>query len=157
MKVGPKVKVAVGLVSVAALAAVAPGAPGAGQQRTLTLIENEKRATAQLIDEKPFSKSGRPSLGDQIIFVTPLLDPEKRRVGTAYGRSTVVAAGRDFDHASFVAEVILKLRDGAINAQGYLRARHLSTFGISGGTGAYAGAAGTIQETKTGDIVRFTN
>lgn len=155
VKVGPRVKVVVGLVGAAAFAAVVPGAPGAGQQRTLTLIESEKRATAQLIDEKPFSKSGRPSLGDQIIFVTPLLDPEKQRVGTAYGRSTVVAAGRDFDHASFLAEVVLKLRDGTINAQGYLRARHLSTFGISGGTGAYTEATGTIEETKTGDIVRL--
>jgi hypothetical protein len=146
------VVVAVGLV----------GSAGAAQkQTTLTFKEPEKGSTFTYVDVAPQAptKHGFPtaiSPGDQIVITNPLTEGGKT-VGKLRARCTATAAAKTsssepFVAAHFICEGVFSFGGSAIF--GNARIVKGGTEGVvTGGTGKYAGASGTIlsKEGKGGN------
>jgi hypothetical protein len=111
-------------------------------------------------DSEPdaFTDGGRPgdSAGDLLAFRGQLTDTD----GAAIGRVTVAATTMNAKEAPIVqVTATLTLTDGSLEALGELRFTDgkQGTLAIVGGTGDYAGAAGTLVSTIDPDtgIVTF--
>lgn len=68
------------------------GAQAPGPQ-TLVLKENQKGGTFAFIDQKPLSKHGRASVGDQLVFSNPLADTAGKPTGKLEVVCTDIKAG----------------------------------------------------------------
>jgi hypothetical protein len=135
-----------GLVAAGSGSAQAPGA------RTLSLFETDTGSRFAFVDNAPKSPVRNPesrrfrfSLGDEIVFVNPLLDRRGGSpAGTLYGHATVVG-GRTFANLLLQGQVTLALADGSqIAAAGTFSPGKTARVSIVGGTGAYEGARGTV-------------
>ena len=140
------VAVAGGLVVAGSGSAQAPGA------RTLSLFETNTGSSVAIVDNPPKSPVRNPesrryrfSLGDKVVFVNPLLDRSGGSpAGTLYGDATVVG-GRTFANLVLQGQVTLALADGSqIAAAGTFNPGKTARVSITGGTGAYEGARGTV-------------
>ena len=136
-----------------ALAAVTLSvATGGAQQpgeRTFTLIEGEG-GTFGFVDNPPKSKGQTEktfttSVGDMLVFASPLLDESKARVGTLHA-SCVATRGGKAGKAAYQCTGTFVLKDGAIAVDvAFNEAQGANlTIAITGGTGAYEGARGSI-------------
>lgn len=147
-----------------ALASV--GTAAAAQGTTLTFKESEKGSTFTFVDNAPTSKKmhGFPtkiSPGDEIITTNPLTEGGKT-IGKLRARCTATAAASTntqeaFAAAHFICEGVFSLGGGSIF--GNARIVKGGTEGVvSGGTGKYAGASGTIlsKEGKGGSTTTIT-
>lgn len=127
-----------------AAALVVPGTGGAQQQqqqgeRTFSLVEKGKQHF-KFVDNPPRgARRHGPSTGDEFIFGRGVYDASNTRVGTLHGVCTVLT-----NHDAALCHAALKLRDGAIYAGGLSSQGRRTDVAIYGGTGAYAGARGTI-------------
>jgi hypothetical protein len=146
--------VAGGLATAASGGAQTPGS------RTLSFFETDTGSRFNIVDNAPKSPVRNPesrryrfSLGDQVVFVNPLLDQRGgNRVGALYGAGTVVA-GRSFANLVLLGTVTFTLSDGSqIAAVGTFTPGQTARVAIIGGTGAYEGARGTAvsQEVQGG-------
>jgi hypothetical protein len=141
--------IAVGLLATALLyAAVA----SAATTTTLTFQEPEKGSTFTYVDVAPMApkKHGFPtaiSPGDQIVITNPLVEGTKT-IGKLRARCTATAAvgkitDAAFANAHFICEGVFTLPGGSLYANASIV--KTGTEGVvSGGTGKYAGARGTI-------------
>jgi len=120
--------------------------------RTLAFLDDTDHATQGFVDNAPKSPVGDPrsrrfrlSVGDTLYVRSALLDRRAgRRIGTAYSQFTVVS-GTTFANAVFRGHGAFKLRSGQIAAEGIVRpANATNTVPVLGGTGAYAGARGSM-------------
>jgi hypothetical protein len=140
-------------LAVATSNAQQPGPPTG----TLDLIQRGREATFKFVDNPPRGGDpARPSLGDLAIIGGTLRDTSNRRVGKVHalfmrlqGRSKNIV---DQVRATFV------VRGGQIVVEGISRQRRVEDMAITGGTGNYAGARGTLRITSTrrGSHFRFT-
>lgn len=131
----------------------AVGSAGAAQgQTTLTFKEPEKGSTFTFIDLPPKApeKHGFPtaiSPGDEIVITNPLTEGGKT-IGKLRARCTATAAVKTSNHeafvrAHFICEGVFSFGGSAIF--GNARIVKGGTEGVvTGGTGKYAGARGTI-------------
>jgi hypothetical protein len=131
--------------------------PGA---RTVSLFETNAGQRFAFVDNAPKSPVGNPesrrfrfSMGDKIVFANPLLDQRGgNRVGVLYGEGTVVR-GRTFANIVLLGTVTFALSDGSqIAGAGTFTPGQTARVAVTGGTGAYEGARGTIvsQEVQGG-------
>jgi Dirigent-like protein len=118
--------------------------------RTLRFTERNDAGTFRLIDNPPKTRTSGPnaklSLGDVTVFRNPLFDAANaRRVGHIAGICTVIKGGT-VARALVYCAVGMQLRRGSIEFQGTgnLSGRAAS-IAIVGGTGAYAGARGSLR------------
>jgi hypothetical protein len=139
----------------AAGAIVAASAGGQQTPRTLTFEGTEQPAPrdAKLIDVKPHGLSN----GDQFIGAGSL-----RSNGRVVGRGHVVCTILDRTYKGQDCHFVLVLRDGTITADGGGLDRDLpgaprdpdpleDEVAVTGGTGAYEGASGTLR-TRSGRL-----
>jgi hypothetical protein len=141
-----RLAVAVGAVLVVGGAAFAAnsGAQAPGPQ---TLVLNEKEGQFAFVDQKPRSKHGRASVGDEVIISNPLFDSAEKRVGSLQAVCTTVKPGRE-DKASYLCQGVAHLNSGDLLLEALLKQQVgpvQITGAITGGTGAYANAHGTFK------------
>jgi hypothetical protein len=150
-------------ISVAAAAALLGALSGNAQsagERTITLKENERAARFAAVDHPPRSGS-RVTLGDQFVIALPARERAGGgRSATVYGRCSPIQAAARFERASWQCDTIVSLPDGTIITQGIFRASDpTTTLAITGGTGAYDGATGTMVSRRASggdvDVVRL--
>jgi hypothetical protein len=132
--------------------------PSAAAQgpKTLTFKELNRGATFAFVDNAPMSKAkGEPSasMGDAIVFTNPLTDRAGKRVGRLFVHCTAVVAARQANKAAFTCEGIMVVEGGTLSVQAFLPKAGATAHGtVTGGTGAYANARGTLvsKPTKAG-------
>ena len=137
----------VGAVCAAIVAAVVvattSGAQGAGPPSgTLEVVWPARGQTVRVVDNPPRRDL---SVGDMVIVKARLRTPD----GAAMGRvqAVLLATTRGTSGDSFRAQLsaTLRLPDGDLVIEGFSdETRGAETFAVVGGTGAYAGARGTV-------------
>jgi hypothetical protein len=148
---------ALGAATAAAGIAVIP-ASGQDQNtaRTLTFVTTQKRGDVRSTDVKP--KGDSP--GDSY-----LLSSLMHRDGKIVGRVEAQCVELDATYQAQMCHIVAVLTDGQITLQGAGfekrlpgAARSPEAFAITGGTGAYSGAAGsmTIKGNGQRDTLTFT-
>jgi hypothetical protein len=139
-----------------ACALVLAGVGSAQSSTTLTFKELTKGSTFAFVDNAPTSKAkGEPSAsaGDVIVFTTPLVTTGSKRIGRLYMHCTAVVAAPAANKAAFACEGVVGLGGGTLTIQALLPHAGATVRGtVTGGTGAYANARGTLvsRPTKTG-------
>jgi hypothetical protein len=143
-------------VTVGAIAALAVVLPAHGQDptdaRTLTFTSTERQGEEHAIDARPKG----PSVGDRWLLASTL-----RQSGKAAGRLEGDCVGVDKAFGVLQCTIVVILRDGRLTLQGASVSKRIPRVGgigeqyaITGGTGAYEGATGSMR--RTGDGVRDT-
>jgi hypothetical protein len=140
------------LIAVAAVLVLAAGSqaqsPG---DRTLALTLSEGKVAA--VDQPPrhHGPHSPNSVGDTVIATGRLTGD---RTGRFFLHCTALRPGRDLAKEPFLCHAAYVLTDGSINATGVIRLEDSreTHAAITGGTGAYAGARGTL----TGSGPRLT-
>lgn len=154
---------AVGLLAVALVGAAVASA---ATTTTITFKEPEKGSTFTYVDVAPTApkKHGFPtaiSPGDQLVLTNPLTEGGKT-IGKLRARCTATAAvgkttSMAFVQAHFICEGVFTLPGGSL--YGNASIVKSGTEGVvTGGTGKYAGARGTIstKEGKGGNTTTIT-
>jgi Dirigent-like protein len=146
-----------GVVLAICVCAVVFGSSASAQgAKTLTFKELNEGATFAFVDNAPTSKAkGEPSasIGDAIVFTNPLTDRAGKRVGRLYVHCTAVVAAPQANKAAFTCEGIMVVDGGTLYVQAFLSHAGATAHGaVTGGTGAYANARGTLisRPTKAG-------
>ena len=124
---------------------------------TLTLFEPEDSGTFKILDNKPKSPVKNPesrkyrfSVGDQVLFSSPLLDgPGGSTVATQYVKATVVK-GKSFANAKLMAEAVYEFKDGSqITLAGLFSFANPNVrVAVTGGTGTYDGVTGSLASSE---------
>jgi hypothetical protein len=152
-----------GLTSLGAALAVATalalvpvgGSSGQTGDRTITLFGDENGGTYGFVDNPPRSPASDPtspkarfSMGDQGYWTGIIRDRKGgRRAGTVFGTETVLS-GKRFPHVTNIVHAVFALTDGQIIVEHALdESRKAVPAAVIGGTGAYAGATGTLLVT----------
>lgn len=157
-----RLSVPAAVLPAAAAVAVVIAANGGAQTpgaRTLTFLDDTNHTSQGFVDSAPTSPVRDPgsrrfrlSIGDTVYVHSAILDRAGgTRIGTAYSQFTVVS-GNSFANAVLRGHGAFKLRDGQIAAEGIVRpANATNTVAVVGGTGAYAGARGSLAFTEVPD------
>ena len=128
----------------AVVGAVAIAHGGNAQQpdtRTLTLVQ--KNAKPTFVDLGRKSTRFNPSTGDLEVFAGKLSLPGGSRAGRSQGYCVVA----DVRHHGEQCSYTFGLRGGQITGDGKVVYRRRFSIPVTGGTGAYEGARGTIAFT----------
>ena len=144
------IRFAAPLAAIGLVAAIA--APGGSAQTptgtTLSLVEKDDGGSSAFIDNTPRSRGERPAAGDQIVFSNPIYDAAgTKRQGTLTATCTVWRTTKKGE-PPMLCDGVYALPGGDLVVSGRLTpgTQHLA---ITGGTGAYAGAHGTMTSTET--------
>jgi hypothetical protein len=152
------------LVGLTALLVAGPAS--AAGTTTITFNEPEKGSTFTYVDVAPTApkKHGFPtaiSPGDQLILTNPLTEGTKT-IGKLRARCTATAAVKTIDSAAFldahfICEGVFTFPGGTLFANASI-VKAGTEGAITGGTGKYAGASGTIlsKEVKGGSTTTIT-
>jgi hypothetical protein len=118
-----------------------------GGQRTITLHARSELERVQFVDNQPAG----PSAGDVLLFTEQLFDGRGNRIG-----SDAATCTRLFDETSLCTGVY-RLPRGRLMVQ-LLQPGPTGTYdqAITGGTGRYAGASGTVRVAQRAGGDRFT-
>jgi hypothetical protein len=127
----------------------------------VSLSWTERETSFRFVDEAPrtrVDREGNPrriSPGDGFVSRKTVLDPQRRRMGTVEEQCTITNGGASLGNLRSVCAAVVRLRDGQLYAS--LSPDFGSeerTAGVTGGTGAYAGATGTISGRQEDPVVR---
>ncbi len=115
---------------------------------TLRLFESEKGSKFGFVDNPPKIKNRRHakvSVGDAFAFSSPIFDQSRAtRLGTLSVQCTVTTPGTEAKSESICVGAF-RLNDGTIALTAPLKGEPKTvTVAITGGTGAYNGARGTL-------------
>jgi hypothetical protein len=137
----------IALVAVGALALSAAPAAAKGKERTITIKARSQIERAQVIDNAPTGDSA----GDLLVFTEGLFDSHGKRIG-----SDAASCVRLFDQTSLCTGTY-KLAGGQLMVQ-LLQPGPTGTYdqAITGGTGRFAGARGTVTVAQQSGGDRFT-
>jgi hypothetical protein len=136
-------------------------ADGQAQQgRRLALTELAHGGHEAFVDNPPEAKrtrDGEPSrvsVGDIFALSVPIADQQRKRVGRLHEQCVVTVAGTP-RKANAVCTAVFALKDGQISAVfaqvGKRNPTAAITAAITGGTGVYAGARGTVTSVGNRD------
>ena len=130
----------------------ASGSAQAPGTTTLQLFERERGSSFGFVDNPPKIKNrrnARVSVGDVFAFSSPVFDQSRAtRLGTVSVQCTVTKPGTEARSESICVGAF-QLKDGTIALTAPLKGEPRTiTVAITGGTGAYAGARGTLQTTN---------
>lgn len=151
MPLKPSHLIAIGAAGVAALSVgiAVPGLTTAETPAATVITVQERVQTVVQDDVPPKAKRQSVSAGDRLITRQSLFDADKRRIGTLYTDCTSVGPTATFPRLTLLCTATYKLGDGQIVAVGTARFDDdAGELPVVGGTGAYAGAHGTIKTTK---------
>jgi hypothetical protein len=133
--------------------AAAVALPATGQEtpatRTLTLTSVQAKDAERAIDAPPRGDS----VGDRFVFASSL-----RSSGKLAGRMEGDCLAVDLRFEGMQCTLTAVLADGSITLQGASLTKHIpgatapsqDVYAITGGTGAYVGAAGTMRRSGNG-------
>ena len=127
------------------------GSAAAQSATTLHFVATDEDGNMVNEDLGDKSAEGGPDIGDLLAFTQSLtLD------GKAAGQVHVAAVG--VDHTRHLTQIngTLVLSDGDIEVAGVVSQEPAFTLAITGGTGSYVGAAGTIDFNLDGDTQTLT-
>jgi hypothetical protein len=144
---------AVAAATALSVALAAGGSAGAAGEQTLTFFGDASHESDTLIDNPPKSPNPNPgsrrfrlSVGDQLVVRTPLLDHRGgTRIGTLFAEGTIVR-GKRFSNAVIHVDGVAKLGDDQLTIDGIIRDQRLNRVAVTGGTGTYEGARGSVTE-----------
>ena len=154
------------LVGLAALLTASLASAAGTGTTTIKFSEPEKGSTFTYVDVAPTAptKHGFPtaiSPGDQLILTNPLTEGTKT-IGKLRAKCTATGAAKTtgenaFLQAHFICEGVFTLPGGTLYANASL-VKAGTEGAITGGTGKYAGARGTIlsKEVKGGSATTIT-
>ena len=117
--------------------------------RTITLFEREDAGTFRFVDNPPRSRARGEepdvSSGDEFVLTIPLFHRSKDRAGTLHGHCVATRARKSFARSTFLCRAVIKLGTGTLAIEGvFTGSPEESPFAITGGTGAYEGARGSL-------------
>jgi hypothetical protein len=141
------------LVVVGAAVAI-PALSASGEVvQTISFKEVDKGSTFQYVDNKPFNPHNKKpvfSPGDEFLFTSPVADGKK---GELRAKCTVEhkAPGNDagFNKSHPLCSGAFVLSDGTLFVSVAEGSNKVTHGAITGGTGAYANARGTLTSTST--------
>jgi Dirigent-like protein len=139
--------IAVSLAAAGTIAAIAAanGSAQAPEGRTLTLYEKTKNSTFTLAQHRP---KQQPRIGDHIVLGLPLYNEAGAKQGVA--RATCSITGKPSEgQLPLVCSGVFSLPDGDIAVLGRVVSPGVNRLAVVGGTGAYAGARGTLTSTDS--------
>jgi hypothetical protein len=115
--------------------------------RTLVLHVGKTKIVG--VDMPPLihGKHSPETPGDELIATS---DVTGGASGRRYLQCAVVRKGRDVAHARYGCAVTYNLQDGSITAAGVVSVAKPTTAAVTGGTGAYAGASGSLTSVPGG-------
>ena len=145
MPARPKLVLAATVAAVASVAVALPALTAAqtsAEQRTITV--QEKVVDIAKDDVAPKSRS-KVSLGDRLITRQALFDANKKRLGTLFTDCSGVGPTKPIFGATLQCLVTYRFADGQIMAAGTTRLTDGEPIALIGGTGAYAGARGSVR------------
>ena len=128
-------------------------APAQGlASRTITLKELDKGSAFKHIRN---TKAGHRanSMGDVIAYTAPLTDVSGKPVGKLHSSCVTTSGSRNFERSRANCGGVVALTDGTLTVQFLLDPSESTTSAaVTGGTGAYANARGTVvsKGTKAG-------
>jgi hypothetical protein len=131
-----------GLAIVGGLAIAHAGTAQEPGMRTLTLVQKKTKPTFVDLGRKS-SSSFNPSPGDLTVFAAKLSQPD----GTPAGRSQGYCVAADVRHRGEQCSYSFDLREGQIDGEGKVVYGRRFSIPVSGGTGAYEGARGSVAFT----------
>ena len=142
------------LLAIGMVGALDGSAQGPGPQ-TITLKEDERRATFAGVDHPPRSEE-RVSVGDQFVIALPAQEVGGAgREATVTGRCSAIRSAPRFERSAWQCDTIVELTDGVITTHGIYRAnKPTTTLAVTGGTGSYDGVTGTMLSRRAdgGDV-----
>ena len=136
---------AVACAVVATGIASADGRPAAVHGHTFTLVEHD--GPFSFVDLPPQNGNGRGvTAGDLLVLTNPLTRPDGSTAGTLHAACTVIDARTSIDTAILHCNGSYVLRHGtlALSTTGAVASAPTLSLAVTGGTGAYAGARGTV-------------
>jgi hypothetical protein len=135
------------LLAVAALAASAAPAAAKNHHRTITIKARGQIDQVKLVDNAPTGDSP----GDLLVFTEKLFNSHGKRIG-----SDAATCVRLFDETSLCTGTY-KLRGGSVMVQ-LVQPGPTGTYdqAVTGGTGRFAGARGTVRVAQNPSGDRFT-
>jgi hypothetical protein len=115
---------------------------------TIQLFESEKGASFGFVDNPPKSKNDRASVGDAFAFNSPVLDQARQtRLGNLSVQCTVTRPGKE-SKAETACSGAVRLADGMITLSTSIKGNPKTVAAaVTGGTGAYNGARGSLTST----------
>ncbi len=141
--------VAIGIATALAGAAAVPALTTAQSPTARTITVQEANVQVAMDDVAPKSRGNRVSLGDRLTTRQSLFNASKARIGTLYTDCTSVGpTAQIFNGALLLCTLSYRFADGQISASGVFSLTKSIPVPITGGTGAYAGAEGTIAPAK---------
>jgi hypothetical protein len=137
-----------GLANVVSSQAQQPGPPTG----TLQLEQRDRDARFRFIDVPPRQGERRPpNAGDGFLITGAVRDQAGQRAGRVQAVFVITAARREQAQGS----ATFVLADGHIAISGAETAANVDDFAITGGTGRYAGARGTLRVTEGRNTTGF--
>lgn len=137
------------VIAVAAAILVAVAGAGAQSGKTIVFVQrNSDYTMLRFVDQLPKSPTGQPdhiSPGDQILQMVKERDAKGNVIGRRYDDLTFLTASTNFSSIDLVRTVFV-FGDGTVYTQGLHGPNLSSPDAVTGGTGAYAGARGTLTE-----------
>ena len=136
-------------IVLAAFLASTGGAQAPGGRTFKLIEEDDSAAFGDVAPRSQNNRNPRFSGGDMHVFTSRLFDEANRRAGSLYAHCITVGAGRTFLQARFQCSATLALRDGTIAVNTAFRGNQRDEdvlSAVSGGTGAYEGARGSISQ-----------
>jgi Allene oxide cyclase barrel like domain len=146
-------KMLLATLTAGAAVAAATALPATGQEaspsKTLTLTSVQAKGGERAIDTPPRGDS----VGDRFVFASSL-----RRDGGLVGRMEGDCLAVDLKFEGMQCTLTAVLADGSITLQGASLTKHIpgatapsqDVYSITGGTGAYVGASGTMRRSGNG-------
>jgi hypothetical protein len=139
------------VTALSALVVIGTAGGQAPQGHTLVLTWLTKQATFTFVDNAPkakFTSEGEPrrlSPGDREVFSIPVADQQGKRVGRFDGECVVVRPGTHRAHEELCTGAY-RLGDGVMTlATALIGDTGKYSAAVTGGTGAYATARGTVR------------
>jgi hypothetical protein len=132
-------------LAVAATGIAIPALSGADTSGARDITVREKVRGAQFVHAKPTKQDERLARGDRAITDQVLFDEHGKRLGGLFTDCVNVGSAAPIFKATLQCTYTYRLQDGSIVGSGALKLGDPSSAGaITGGTGAYTGASGTI-------------
>jgi hypothetical protein len=147
----------IGTLAAASGAAAIIASSGASAQApasrpAFSFKELNKGARYHEVDVAPTSHGKRAVVtpGDQLVTSSPLVSTAGAPIGKIYGHCTALTTAPLFS-GRYLCDGVITLHDGTLTLQFLLATLTAKTgaFVITGGTGAYANATGTMSGTTT--------
>lgn len=164
MKLSRNTRIGIAAVAVATLPITAlslqptNAASGSSAAQTFRLVE--RGGTFRFVDLPPKQQAEDDPVtaGDEFVFTSKLFRAGKR-VGTLHAQCTFTRRSANFGALPAVCVGTFALRGGSLQVQTGGLLKETIELAITGGTGKYAGATGTVTSRNSGarsvDIVRL--